>query len=181
MKTIIVPPAFHEVFGKQQRIIELLVALLVGVMASAVFAATGALPAATPVWRAVIALVLIFDIGAGAVANLTRGTNDHYKERPRSRLVFIAAHWHLVAVFAALDYSIGTSLLITAYTLAAAFIVNALYGTAAQRTVGGALAIAGTLAIAFVQLTPALFALSCVFLFKVSFSFAVDHYLDVGK
>lgn len=181
MKTIVIPSVLHEVFGKQQRVLEMLVVLLVATAAPAIFVAAGALRPATPLWRVAIALVLVFDIAAGAVANLTRGTNDHYKERYRSRIVFIAAHWHLVALFAVLSYPIGASLLITAYTLATAFLVNACYGTAIQRVLGGALAITGTFAIAFLQLSPPLFALSCVFLFKVSYSFAVDHHPGVGR
>ena len=176
MKTMNIPRALHEVFGERQRPLDMIASFLVGSLVPVFFVLSDAFPNGLAPWRLLIALLLIFDIAAGVVANFTRGTNDHYKESSRRRIVFIAIHWHLVAMFAALGYGLVPAFAITAYTLVAAFCVNMAYGKEGQAVLAGALVAVGIAGVSALGLTPLASTLSILFLVKLVLSFAVDHY-----
>ena len=175
-----VPKALHEVLGRTQTPPELaLVALAaVGLGGGISIAGADAL-AAVPVWRAILAVLLIVDIAAGCAANFTRGTDLHYAERPASRWLFIAAHWHLVAIGLFLGVATIPLLLVTLFTLLAAATVNLLHGRGLQVVVGGVLMAGGLVGIALWMPSVAplfLAATAALFVVKVTFAFAVTHH-----
>ncbi|WVT71876.1 hypothetical protein QM996_09985 [Sinorhizobium chiapasense] len=178
MKSLRIHPHLHDVFGEQQPPAYLLAILLFGVCVAAVFALSSwPLLAALSGWRAALALLLVLDIAAGCVANFTPSTNDFYAARPRNRWIFIAIHVHVIAVAALLGAGLGASVAVWAYTIAGAAVVNLLAGHAAQIFVGGLLLAAGLAGLPLLPgLTPAMTVVSALFMLKVLFSFAVDHY-----
>lgn len=171
------PPALHEVFGESPSGREILAVLAFGIGA-AVWLTLGLRTefAGLPWWRLTIAALVITDIAAGCVANFTRSTNDFYAARPRNRWVFIAVHGHVVVVAAALGADLEIALVVWAYTVVAASVVNGLAGAPAQRFVAGLL-----LAVALVWIpqldgiAAPLVVVHCLFVLKVVYAFAVDH------
>ncbi|WP_429806828.1 hypothetical protein [Ensifer sp. B1-9] len=178
MKSLRIHPHLHDVFGEEQPPAYLLAILLFGVGVAAVFAfSSRPLVAGLSRWRAALALLLVLDIAAGCVANFTPSTNDFYAARPRNRWIFIAIHVHVIIVAALLGAGVGASVAVWAYTIAGAAVVNLLAGHAAQTFVGGLLLAAGLAGLPLLPgLTPAMTAVSALFMLKVLFSFAVDHY-----
>jgi hypothetical protein len=175
-----IPPALHEVLGRTQAPAQLVLVSLaaVGLGAAICIAGADAL-AEVSAWRAVLAAVLIIDVAAGCVANFTTGTDRHYAERPRSRWIFIAVHWHLVVVGLLLEVAVIPLLIVTLYALLAAVAVNLLHRHPVQVTVGGTLMAAGIVGV--VLWMPAgtplfLVATSGLFIVKVVFAFAVTHH-----
>jgi len=173
-----IPAYLHEIFGETQTRAEILLVLgfgAIGTLALVVLDpwAFGDIP----LWRAVIAAVLAFDICAGAVANLTAGTSDHYAARPRARWVFIAVHLHLVAIAWLFGEGMFEAVAVWLYTVAAASAVNLLHGRRTQRPVAGALFALGALMVLLLgpAMLPALQALCVVFMFKVIYAFGVSH------
>ncbi|MBK5570429.1 hypothetical protein [Ensifer sp. SSB1] len=178
MRSLRIHPQLHDVFGKEQPPAYLLAIFLFGLGVAAAFALwSWPLLVALPWWRPALALVLVLDIAAGCVANFTPSTNDFYAARPRNRWIFIAIHFHVVIVALLVGTGFGASVAVWAYTIAAAAVVNALAGRAVQTFVGGLLLAVGVAGLPLLPgLTPAMTAVSGLFMLKVLFSFAVDHY-----
>jgi len=173
MTQVVIPPALHDVLGKYQSQSSLVLVGSVAVIA--VIATTPAL-ANVPLWRGALAALLIADIAAGAIANVTEGTNDHYASRPRSRWVFLGVHLHLPIVALLLGAPVMPALVVWATTIAAGSIVNLLAGRASQRVAAGAAFTAIVcLVLIFPEQPPELMVVSVLFAFKVVYAFAVDH------
>ncbi len=170
------PAWLHDVVGEDPS-----AGQLAATLAFALPTATVALVLASPPvasWRVVLAWLLLADIAAGCVANFTRSTNDFYAARPRQRLVFIAVHLHL-PVFGWLvgaSESAGPLAAVWGLTIVSAFIVNALAGRDAQVFVGGLLLSIGLVATTALTMPTLVRLASALFLTKVAFSFAVDHF-----
>ncbi|WP_104663217.1 hypothetical protein [Ensifer adhaerens] len=181
MKTLRIHPHLHDVFGEEQPLVYLAAILLFGVGVAVVFAmAAFPLLAELAWWRTALALVLVLDIAAGCVANFTPSTNDFYAARPRNRRVFIAIHFHIILVALLVGTGISAAVAVWAYTIVAAALVNLLAGRSAQTFVGGLLLAIGLTGLPLLPgLPPALMAVSGLFMLKVLFSFAVDHYRTV--
>ncbi|WP_077960638.1 hypothetical protein [Ensifer adhaerens] len=183
MRSLRIHPHLHDVFGEEQPLVYLAAILLFGVGVAAVFAmSAGPLLAELAWWRAALALVLVLDIAAGCVANFTPSTNDFYAARPRNRRVFIAIHFHIVLVALLVGTGIAAAVAVWAYTIVAAAVVNGLAGRSAQTFAGGLLLAIGLTGLPLLPgLTPAMVAVSGLFMLKVLFSFAVDHYRAGGS
>ncbi|MEF3305375.1 hypothetical protein [Paenibacillus sp. GYB003] len=178
MKQLRMPSFLHDVFGEKQSMGAIAAILLFGGMLTA--ALYGAFPEMTndlPVWRSALAFVLIFDIGSGCIANFTASTSNFYAARKTNRLVFIAIHVHVVLVALLLHADIWYSLGVWAYTTIAALTVNALIGKQSQLVVAGFLLSVGLGGIPMLPgITPYMLIVCELFMLKVLFGFAVDHY-----
>lgn len=175
-RTLAMPSAFHEVLGHQQKVWHL--GLIVSISLLALLWWWPWLERLEPValWRQLLATALFLDVVAGAIANLTPGTNRFYAERPPWRWGFIAIHWHIVILAWLLGQPLLPFVLLTLYTLAVASLVNVLYQHSEQRLVAGTGLCLGLALVPLLSLPAWAQVLGLVFLFKVAFSFAVDHY-----
>lgn len=178
-----VPSALHDVLGESPTGLELVAVLLFGVgVAGWIMTGLHAATAGLPWWRLVLAGLLVTDVAAGCVANFTRSTNDFYAARPRNRWVFIAVHGHVLAVAWALGAALPVAAAVWAYTVLAAAVVNALAGRPGQIFVAGVLLAAGLVWIPQQrELAPPLVVVYCLFLVKVVYAFAVDHYRSTPR
>lgn len=178
MKQLRIPPFLHDVFGERQHSGAILAILLFGGLLTGCL--YGMYPEITdylPVWRSALALLLIFDIFSGCIANFTLSTSNFYAARKKNRIVFIAIHVHIVLVAALVNLSIWHSIAVWAFTILGAFIVNALIGKRSQRFVAGLLLSAGLGCIPLLpDIQPFMLIVCQLFMLKVLFSFAVDHY-----
>lgn len=171
----------QDVFGEAQQPAQLISILGFGIAVPAILAVTSPeIVGSVALWRGLLALLLVLDIAAGCVANFTRGTSDFYARQPRNRWVFIAIHVHVVAIAALLSLDLTASIAVWGYTIAAAILVNLLAGTPSQTFAGGLLLAIGLTGIAlWPGLSPFMSAVCALFMLKVLFSFAVDHYRHV--
>ncbi|MGY6708790.1 MAG: hypothetical protein ACXIVF_10720 [Rhizobiaceae bacterium] len=177
MKSVAIPHFMHEALGESQSIASLTSVFGFGVLGTALLAFVGAdLFHQLAWWRSLLALILIFDILAGCVANFTRGTNDYYRSRPRGRWIFVAIHVHLPLVALLLGADLMMALVVWAYTIAGAALVNLARFGKGQPVMGGLLLAFGLLAAPLLALSPMMLAVAQLFLLKVLYAFAVDHY-----
>lgn len=171
MTTIAIAPSLRELFGERQSARDLI--RIAAVMPLAVAAVLPSL-LDVPMWRSVLAAILVADIAAGAVANLTAGTNGHYAASRRRRALFIAVHVHLPLVALLLDLPLWPAVAAWAMTIIAAVIVER--SKTSQRVTAGALLVA---ILAITALVPGasaqLLFVAALFAFKVAYAFAVDH------
>lgn len=175
MRTIRIPRFLHEVLGEEQGALEIALIVLGGLTAGAAYAALAPVGTAWAVAR-LVAIVLAADLGAGAAANFTRGTSDYYALRPRLRWVFIAIHIHLPAMALLLGVDLGSSAAIWAYAIAAASAVNLSSAPRQIALAGALLAVGTTLLGALAWDSRAQRLAAGLFLIKIAYSFAVDHY-----
>lgn len=178
MKTIRVPALLHDVFGQEQTVTDLLMISL-----GTVLGGTALLWAAwpdlqdLPWFRLVPAIALILDIMAGSVANFSQGTNAYYAQRPTNRLVFIAIHVHFPLLTFLVGQDVLASLPIWLWTIAGAILVNSRAGTSSQPALGGMVLMVGIAGgVLLNTLSPWLLATGLIFMGKVAYSFAVNHY-----
>lgn len=179
MKPIAIPASMHEVFGERSTLGELLLILATSsATCAALFALTAPEWRGLALWKLLLLAVLIFDILAGFVANLTLGTTDFYRRSPRARLVFIALHIQPLVLAPLLGVELGIGLAVWAYTVAAALAVNGLLGAPIQRPAAGSLLLVGLvgLLLAAPGVPLLLLVALAVYQLKVIYSFAVDHY-----
>jgi hypothetical protein len=168
----------HDVFGLQQTLPELAATVAFGIALPVALATRFPdLLTSVPSWRSALALILVLDIAAGCVANFTRSTNDFYAARPRNRWIFIAIHIHAIIVALLLSTDFAASLPVWSYTIAGAVVVNVLKSNPLQTFAGGFLLAAGLSWLALSPgLSPFMSIVFALFMLKVLFSFAVDHY-----
>jgi hypothetical protein len=178
MKPIRIPSFLHDVFGEQQRIVSIVSIVLFGaLLTAAIYLIFPEMTDDLPAWRSILALVLMFDIFSGCIANFTASTSNFYAARKKNRILFIAIHFHIVLVALLLDADIWYSIGVWAYTIAGAFIVNAFMRRHSQLFVAGLLLSAGMGCMPILSdQQPYMLTASLLFMLKVLFSFSVDHY-----
>ncbi|MBD2863351.1 hypothetical protein [Paenibacillus oceani] len=178
MKTVRIPSFLHDVFGERQPLGSITAILLFGGLLTVVL--YGMFPEMTdrlPLWRCIVALLLMFDIFAGCLANFTASTSNYYAARRTNRIVFISIHFHIVAVALLLQTSIWQSAAVWAYTIAGTILVNAMIGKPSQPFAAGLLLSVGLGCMPLLPGLPPYMLIACsLFMLKVLFSFAVDHY-----
>ena len=182
--TVRMPGLLHDVLGEYQTRLELAIVGIFGGGVTAVLLTTHRqVLVDVPMWRTAIAALLIADVAAGSAANLTRGTSRYYAVRPRNRLTFIAVHVHLLAIALLVGSPLGYAALVWAYTILTALVVNRLQRSELQTLVGGvALALGALIVVALTpRLGPMVAAVAALFVMKVTFAFAVDHYRDAQE
>lgn len=166
------PPFLRELLGERFTLLGVASMLaLGGLCATLVVVGNPPLPA----WQVALAVVLLADIGAGALANFTSSTNAWYGGRPRHRWVFIAVHVHLPLVAVVLRWPLVPALVTWAWTIASACLVNLLANRPEQRVVAGGLFAFSLLIPLVAPSTPAACAVSALFTLKVAYAFAVRH------
>lgn len=183
MKIVKIPSILHDVFGEKQSVGSILVILLFGgLLTIAVGFIYPEITKSLPIWRSALALLLIFDIFAGCIANFTISTSNFYASRKRNRTVFIAIHVHIIMIALLLHTDIGYAVGIWAYTIAGALTVNALIGKSSQRFIGGLLLSIG-IGVTFLlsNIQPYMLLAGTLFMLKVLYSFAVDHYGEFAR
>ncbi|CAH9058028.1 hypothetical protein PSECIP111854_02116 [Pseudoalteromonas sp. CIP111854] len=127
-------------------------------------------------WQYVLGGLIIIDIIAGTAANFTRGTNHYYACRARSRWVFIAIHIHLIVVAVLFEQPLIQALYIWSYVIISACILNALFDKRIQRFLAMILVSIGLVLIVGLASMWWYKTVAALFLVKVCYAFAVDHY-----
>jgi hypothetical protein len=179
MKTVQISASLHEVFGKEATLAELTMIFISSTGTSlSLFWATRTEWETLPVWKTAVLFLLIFDIMAGFIANLTFSTNDFYRKAPKLRLVFIALHVQPLVFSVLMGGYFYLCLLVWIYTIIASLTVNALNKYPAQKALAGSLVAIGLIGL---QVNagglPVLLLTSLGFYqLKVIYSFAVDQY-----
>jgi hypothetical protein len=174
-----IPRSLQEIFGVEQSVVSIIMILLFGAMfTTMVVLRFPDMYEGLPLWRQLLSFILIFDIFCGCIANFTESTNNYYAERGNLRIIFIAVHIHIILLALLLDTNAWFSLWVWLYTIASAFIINALQGQR-QRFVGKVLLAVG---IGWIPMLPNIdyyfLIISLLFMLKVLYAFSVNHYTN---
>lgn len=178
MKMIEVPVFFHEVFGKRITKFELGVTILFSlIMSASLLAFTYSEWKELVVWKMVILTVLALDLTGGVIANFTFSTNDYYKKRPTARYIFICIHIQPLIFSLLFSNHFQSCIYVWGYTMVSVLIVNKLLQHSAQKVIAANFVINGIVGLyLFFSIPKLLFMMLFFYLFKVIYSFGVDHY-----
>jgi len=179
MKYFKTPEFLFEVLGEKQSVLEVTCTIIFALLGSAVIYSVADISLGT--WQSVVAFILIADVLAGCIANFSFGTNEFYSTRPKNRIVFISIHIHLLAIAWLLSEPMVTALIVWGFTIASAFLVNALKGKSFQGFIAANLMCYGILLIIYLSLPTWFLMVSLFFMIKVLFSFSVDHFGNYTK
>lgn len=194
-----VPKFFHDILGESIAGSQIVVILLGTFLMTAILWQLGIqqLFVKGISISGVFVLLLSVDIVAGAIANLTKGTNDYYAQRPLNRLIFIVIHIQPLLLFGLTYRSLGYEIMgpqgafsvkFWIYVLVTGLIVNGFNSEALGHRFSRRHQ--GTVAMVFVvlgigslfglkaELAPWLQMIYGVYLIKVVYSFSVNHYPD---
>jgi hypothetical protein len=127
-KEISIPKFLHDIHGEKSTLYDMALTYGGGLLATftvwIIYTQSG-LDIAT--WKLVPLLVIAADIGAGVVANFTKGTNKYYSgdTKKKSRVIFILSHFiHPAIFFFSLNlFSIHTVVLVT-FVIASTLLIN---------------------------------------------------------
>lgn len=179
MKSIQMPKVLHKIFGKESTVIELTLTLVYAILSTILLLTqTYSEWQSLEIFQIVVILIMAFDINGGIIANFTFSTSNQYKGNARDRLIFIAIHVQpLIMAFILGEYYLPCAVT-WGYTVISAFIVNKCAKHPAQRTIGAVFMAFGILGLIlfFYALPKFLLGILIMYLIKVSFGFAVDHY-----
>ncbi|MCU8113100.1 hypothetical protein M2G64_04130 [Vibrio vulnificus] len=118
MAEIPIPKSLHEVLGEKQSLLEIVSIFAFAFVGSAAIYGVLYRPSSPEVtWQVAMGFILIVDVLAGCVANFTRGTNLYYASRRSSRFMFIAIHFHVIAIAWLLGESILLAWMVWIYTI----------------------------------------------------------------
>jgi hypothetical protein len=174
MKYFKTPESLFEVLGEKQTVLEVSCILLFALFGSLIIYNEAEIQ--FDHWRSVIAYILIADVLAGCIANFSFGTNEFYAQRPKSRLIFIAIHIHILLIAWLLAEPMESALIIWGFTIGSAFIVNAFHGKSIQLFIAANLMCYGVFLLIYLSLPSWFLMVSMFFMIKVLFSFSVDHF-----
>ncbi|MBD1581336.1 hypothetical protein [Pseudoalteromonas sp. S16_S37] len=174
-----IPKSLHDVLGEQQSKSALLSIAIFTLLGSIVIFSLMHYQAPEQSyawWQYALGELIIIDIVAGAAANFTQGTNHYYAKSAKSRWIFIAIHIHLLAVAVLFEQSLLQALYIWAYVIIGACFLNLLFRNPWQRIIALLVVLGGLIVIASFGLPWWYQLVAGLFLVKVCYSFAVDHY-----
>jgi len=174
MKYFKTPEFLYEVLGEKQSILEISCTILFALIGSWIIYSLVDIEFGS--WKTVVAYILIADVLAGCIANFSFGTNEFYSKRPKNRLIFISIHIHILAIAWLLSEPMNTALIVWGFTIASAFLINALKGKSIQGFIAANLMCYGILLLIYLSLPVWFLMVSMFFMIKVLFSFSVDHF-----
>lgn len=182
-KRLRVPAFMHDLLGTGPTRGTLLAMLVCGALCTAALGVRfPEFGEGRPVWGSVISMLLVWDIVTGCMANFTRSTSGYYANHPRKRIIFLAVHLHIVLIAVLLHADLGPALCVWVMSILGGAVVSGLTGRPSQHFAAGVLL---TLGLGFVTLlpfdSPFMMTVGLLFLLKVLYSFAVDHYGHAGR
>ena len=175
-----IPKFFHEILGETQKKTELMGIILFSLISTTfLFIFYRDTLGLLPLLNQAILLLLTLDITGGVIANLSFGTDRYYAERKNARLVFIAIHIQPLLMFLFAKLPLWIAFILWGYTIICAFALEKLKKHPSQKVFAGITLFIG-LGILFIfetSLTTFDSFLMLLFLFKVLYSFSVNHHL----
>ena len=133
-KEIIIPSFLHEIHGERSTWFNLIMTYSGGLIAaSAVLIIYAASAMTLPYWKLVIMAIICADVGAGVIANFTKGTSQYYNGKKRSQIIFIFSHFIHPAIFLFVTelYS-TTTIFLVLFIIVSTLVINGVGGREKQ-------------------------------------------------
>lgn len=136
-KTIKPPKFLHDIHGRSTTIFDIILTYTGGLLSVAsVYILCLQNSIDISVWKLILLLLISADIGAGVIANFTKGTNSFYGgvRKKKSRLVFILSHFLHPAIFLyILDLISVKTIGLVLFVIVTTFIIDSIKNKENQR------------------------------------------------
>ena len=180
-KEISIPSFLHDIHGKKASLPDLVFTYWGGIVSLTTILVLYAQAGPEIEWWKVVFLCLISaDIGAGAVANFTKGTNLFYSgnHKNKSRITFILLHvLHPFVYFFAINSFSVYSILLVAYVIGSALFLNSLESRERQGIVAALLMVSGVSLLAILPINnPFLWWFFPLYMTKLFIAFGIRRY-----
>lgn len=127
-----------------------------------------------PIWKAILFMLMAFDIFAGAIGNFTKSSQTYYKNKAKKRVMFYFEHLiHIGLIALAVDY-IWYVFGLLAYTIIAGLFVNYTDSLKQQEINAAVVILLGLILFHVIFSAPQILIwLPSVFLIKIIFGFSI--------
>jgi hypothetical protein len=133
-----------------------------------------------PIWKLVLLLAISADIGAGVVANFTKGTNSHYsgESKNKSRLAFILSHFLHPAIFLyTLNLFSAKTLGLVVFVIFSTLLINAIKEKEKQKVIASFCLVISIGTLLILEITnPLLFWFFPLYMVKLFIAFGIRRY-----
>lgn len=179
---IIKPPKFlHDIHGSSTTINDIIYTYIGGILSIlTIYILYMQNNIGIPVWKLVLLLLISADIGAGVVANFTKGTNSYYggENKSKSRLVFILSHFlHPAIYFYTLNLFSTKTIGLVCFVIATTLIINSIGNKESQKVIASLCLVLGIGAILILEITnPLLLWFFPLYMTKLFVAFGIRRY-----
>ncbi len=127
MKKIKMPKYLHELFGYEQNLINIIIIMLFATgVTSALMIYSKNYWLSLKWYQSLIFWLLFFDISGGVVANLTKGTNNYYLDKPKLLWIFYIIHVQPLIISLVVNITFWIALVVWGYTIICSVIIHLL-------------------------------------------------------
>ncbi|WP_162418147.1 hypothetical protein [Cyclobacterium roseum] len=180
-RTIKPPKFLHDIHGNSTTLFDMILTYMAGLISIvSIYILYLQNNLDIPVWKLVLLLAISADIGAGVVANFTKGTNSYYGGEGKSklRIVFILSHVFHAAIFLyTLDLFFIKTIGLACFVIMSTLLINAIRNKDGQK-VGAALSmVVGIGAILILEISnPLLLWFFPLYMTKLFIAFGIRRY-----
>lgn len=129
-KTITPPKFLYEIHGSSTTLFDIILTYSGGLIALiSIYILTLQNDIVIPIWKLILLLITSADIGAGIVANFTKGTNSYYSgdTKKKARVIFILLHFlHCATFLYLLDLFTLKTIAIVIFIIISTLLINAM-------------------------------------------------------
>ena len=178
----ITPPKFlHDIHGSSTTLFDIIISYSGGILALiSVYILILQNNIDIPLWKLILLLIMSADIGAGVIANFTKGTNSYYggENKKKSRLIFIFSHFLHPAIFLyALDLFSTKTIGLVLFVIISTLIINVIKNLEIQKVIASFLLLLGISLILVIEVTnPFLLWFFPLYMIKLFIAFAIRRY-----
>ncbi len=180
-RTINPPKFLHEIHGSTTTLFDIILTYCGGVLAIiSIYALYLQSNINISTWKLILLLLISGDIGAGVVANFTKGTNSYYggELKSKSRIVFILLHFLHPAVFLfTLNLFSAKAIGLVIFVIVSTLVINAIKNKEKQRVIAAFCAVIGIGLLLIIGISnPLLIWFFPLFMIKLFIAFGIRRY-----
>lgn len=180
-KRLSIPPFLQDIHGEKSSLPDLVLTYSGALVSlAAILIIYGQSGLQLPWWKLLLLGLVSADIGAGAIANFTIGTNQYYSgvQKRKSRITFILTHLlHPAIFFYVLEAFSVISGLLVLYVIGATLLINALAGSQKQAVVAAFFMVSGVSLLLIGQMSsPFLLWFFPLYMVKLFLAFGIRRY-----
>ena len=183
MKSKTIKPAkfLHDIHGSSTTLFDIILTYGGGVLAIiSVYVLYLQTNIDIPIWKLILLLVISADIGAGVIANFTKGTNSYYggEIKSKSRLVFILSHFLHPAIFLyTLNLFSAQTIGLVLFVIASTLIINAIKNKENQKVIASFCTVLGIGTLLIIGISnPLLLWFFPLYMIKLFIAFGIRRY-----
>ncbi len=180
-KTIKPPKFLHDIHGSSTTLFDIILTYSGGVFAAiSIYTLCLQNNIEIPVWKLILLLLISGDIGAGVIANFTKGTNSYYGgyNKSKSRLIFILSHFlHPAVFFYTLNLFSAKTVGLVLFVIASTLIINAITNKEKQKVFAAFCIVLGIGTVLIIGISnPLLLWFFPLFMIKLFIAFGIRRY-----